>query len=115
MYSVVRPCNRGNQILRVQKQIAALQDILFGDSVHMVDQDFRSNILAILPKTIDLMPLHPKVTSTIPYNYTVPQLFPLFTLVKYLVQVTVEPKCVSTDFAIKPKVLIAFLKGRISA
>ena len=80
-----------------------------------MDQDFRPNVLAILPKAIDLMTLHPKVASSVPYNHTVPQLFPLITLVKYLVQVTVEPKCISSDFTIKPKVLIAFLKGRLSA
>lgn len=115
MYSIVCPCNRGDQILRIQKQIASLQDILFGDRVHVVNQNFWPNILTILPKSIDLMPFHSKITSAIPYNHAVSQLFPLFALVKYLVQVTVKPKCVRSDFTIEPKVLIAFLKGRISA
>jgi hypothetical protein len=115
MYSIVRPCNCSDQILRIQKQIASLQDILFGDRVHVVDQDFWPNIFTILPKSIDLMSFHSKVTSAIPYNHAVSQLFPLFALVKYLVQVTVKPKCVRSDFTIEPKVLIAFLKGRISA
>lgn len=91
-----------DKVFRIEQNIAAVDNVLRGDRVHVVNQN----------PAVNIETFHAEIAAVVTEDNEVPHRLPLLGTIKDLIQISVETECFLPDTSVQPQILKTLLKCR---